>query len=125
MPIRVVDSSHKHEKEKLDHMVSLVERMLKLHERLAKATRPDDKNRLQRQIAATDHEIDKLVYDLPKDAYRIKTFPNGWPSLSWPSTTRFSRALPIRSALTPNGSAFATSAWPDICIPIGPVVSAM
>jgi hypothetical protein len=45
-------------------MVSLVERMLDLHKRLAQAKSPDDKTRLQRQIDATDREIDRLVYDL-------------------------------------------------------------
>lgn len=45
-------------------MVTLVERMLDLHKRLAQAKSPDDNTRLQRQIDATDHEIDRLVYDL-------------------------------------------------------------
>jgi len=45
-------------------MVSLVERMLDMHKRLAKAKAPDDKTKLQRQIDATDQEIDHLVYDL-------------------------------------------------------------
>jgi hypothetical protein len=38
--------------------------MLDLHKRLAQATHPDDKTRLQRQIDATDREIDQLVHDL-------------------------------------------------------------
>ena len=38
--------------------------MLDLHKRLAQAKSPDDKTRFQRQIDATDHEIDRLVYDL-------------------------------------------------------------
>jgi hypothetical protein len=37
---------------------------LDLHKRLAQAKSPDDKTRLQRQIDATDREIDRLVYDL-------------------------------------------------------------
>ena len=45
-------------------MVSLVESMLKLHKDLAAAKTPDAKTRLQRQIAATDNEIDQLVYEL-------------------------------------------------------------
>ncbi len=47
-----------------DRMVALVERMLDLHKRLAAAKTPTDKTLLQRQIAATDAEIDRLVYDL-------------------------------------------------------------
>ena len=45
-------------------MVKLVERMLELNAKLAKAKVPDTKKRLERQIAATDTEIDKLVYKL-------------------------------------------------------------
>jgi len=45
-------------------MVKLVERMLDLHKKLADAKVPDDKTRIQRQIDATDKQIDKLVYDL-------------------------------------------------------------
>jgi hypothetical protein len=41
-----------------------VERMLDLHERLAAATTPADKAFYQRQIDATDREIDALVYEL-------------------------------------------------------------
>jgi len=42
----------------------LVEQMLTLHKQLATAKTPDDKIRLQRQIDATDHQIDNLVYEL-------------------------------------------------------------
>ena len=45
-------------------MVKLVEQMLMLHKQLAEAKTPDDKTRLQRQIDATDHQIDYLVYEL-------------------------------------------------------------
>jgi hypothetical protein len=45
-------------------MVTLVERMLDLHKRLAAVKNPNDKTRLQHQIDATDREIDRLVYDL-------------------------------------------------------------
>jgi hypothetical protein len=38
--------------------------MLDLHKRLAEATSSDDRTRLQRQIDATDREVDNLVYDL-------------------------------------------------------------
>ena len=64
LPIHPIDFSDKSDKAKHDKMVALVERMMDLHERLAKAKAPDDKTKLQRQIDATDHEIDRLVYDL-------------------------------------------------------------
>ncbi len=45
-------------------MVVLVEQMLSLHKQLAAAKTPDDKTRIQRQIDATDQQIDHLVYEL-------------------------------------------------------------
>ena len=45
-------------------MVALVERMLELHRRLAAADTPTAATLLQRQIAATDRQIDRLVYEL-------------------------------------------------------------
>ncbi len=45
-------------------MVALVERMLDLHKQLSAATLPYDRERLRRQIEATDREIDDLVYEL-------------------------------------------------------------
>jgi len=47
-----------------DKMVALVERMLALHRKLAAATVPPDKELYQRQIEATDRQIDALVYEL-------------------------------------------------------------
>ncbi|HQB08000.1 MAG TPA: hypothetical protein PK712_09070, partial [Rectinema sp.] len=47
-----------------DKMVSLVERMLDLHKRLAETKTNHEKTLLQRQIEATDKQIDALVYDL-------------------------------------------------------------
>jgi len=41
-----------------------VERMLALHKELAAARTPHDKTLLQRQIEATDRQIDALVYEL-------------------------------------------------------------
>jgi hypothetical protein len=64
LPIRPINFSDKSDKANHDKMVSLVERMLELHMRLAAAKAPDDKTKLQRQIEATDREIDQLVYDL-------------------------------------------------------------
>ena len=45
-------------------MVALVEHMLALHKKLAAATIPADKQLYQRQIEATDRQIDALVYEL-------------------------------------------------------------
>ena len=45
-------------------MVELVETMLKLHGDLPKAKTPHEQESLQRQIAATDNQIDELVYQL-------------------------------------------------------------
>ena len=64
LPVRAINFSDPTDKAKHDKMVSLVEQMLDLHKRLAQVKSPDDKTRLQRQIDATDHEIDRLVYDL-------------------------------------------------------------
>ena len=64
VPIRVIDFNSKADKERHGRIVSLVEGMLELHQRLADAKTPADKDRLQRQIDATDQEIDRLVYGL-------------------------------------------------------------
>lgn len=45
-------------------MVGLVEQMLELHKRLKDTKTPNEKTRLQRQIDATDRQIDQLVYEL-------------------------------------------------------------
>jgi hypothetical protein len=45
-------------------MVSLVVRMLDLHKKLASEGAPHVRTVLQRQIEATDREIDRLVYEL-------------------------------------------------------------
>jgi hypothetical protein len=45
-------------------MVKLVETMLALHRQLAGVRTPQERVALERQIAATDGQIDRLVYDL-------------------------------------------------------------
>jgi type II restriction/modification system DNA methylase subunit YeeA len=47
-----------------DRMVSLVEKMLDLHKQLAAAKSTPEKTTIQRQIDATDKQIDELVYEL-------------------------------------------------------------
>jgi hypothetical protein len=63
-PIRELDTSNSSDKVKYDQLVNLVEQMLKLHVQLNKARTPNDKTTLQRQIEATDRQIDQLVYEL-------------------------------------------------------------
>jgi hypothetical protein len=64
LPIRIIDFSNPAEKDRHDRMVSLVELMLELHNQLAVAKTDYAKTNLQRQIDATDAQIDKLVYEL-------------------------------------------------------------
>ena len=45
-------------------MVELVEVMVELHKKLAAARTAHDKTVIKRQIAATDQQIDRLVYEL-------------------------------------------------------------
>jgi len=45
-------------------MVAMVETMLKLHKDLPKAKTPHEQESLKRTIAATDKQIDQLVYEL-------------------------------------------------------------
>ena len=45
-------------------MLAPVQQMLDLHKKLAAARTPTDKTAIQRQIGATDRQIDQLVYEL-------------------------------------------------------------
>jgi hypothetical protein len=63
-PIRTIDFMDHTDKLRHEGMVKLVEQMLELHERLAQTTTETEKAMLQRQIDATDQEIDNLVYEL-------------------------------------------------------------
>ena len=64
VPIRTINFSDKSDKTAHDRMVKLVEQMLELHPKLAGARTPQEKTALERQIAATDTQIDALVYEL-------------------------------------------------------------
>jgi len=64
LPVRQIDFSNRVDRANHDRMVSLVDQMLKLHERLAAAKPGHDRDAIQRQIDATDAQIDRLVYDL-------------------------------------------------------------
>ena len=64
LPIRKIDMSNPADKDRHDRMVSLVQRMLELHRQLAVAKTAHEQTALQRQIDATDAQIDQLVYQL-------------------------------------------------------------
>jgi predicted type IV restriction endonuclease len=62
IPIRPLDINNPHDQSKHDRIIKLVDRMLSLHQRLAKAK--SGREQIQRQIVATDKQIDDLVYEL-------------------------------------------------------------
>ena len=64
LPICQAGPDKSADKDRHDRMVSLVERMLELHKQLAAAKTEYAKTNLQRQIDATDAQIDQLVYEL-------------------------------------------------------------
>jgi hypothetical protein len=64
LPIRPIDFSDPSDVARHDKMVALVERMLELHRQLPEAKTAGDRELIERQIKATDDEIDALVYEL-------------------------------------------------------------
>jgi hypothetical protein len=64
LPIRDIDFANAGEKAGHDQVVRLVNEMIALHQRRSIARTPQEKTALERQIAATDTQIDQLVYDL-------------------------------------------------------------
>ena len=62
--VRTIDFSDPADVARHDSLVSLVDRMLVLHKQLQEARTPHDEIALQRQIEATDRQIDALVYEL-------------------------------------------------------------
>ena len=64
LPIVILNISNPADKARHDRMVALVDQMLELHKQLAWAKTDHDKTVIQRQIDATDHQIDQLVYEL-------------------------------------------------------------
>jgi len=64
LPILALDIEEESEKERHKYMVSLVEQMLTLRERLTIANTPNEVAAIQRQIDTTDRQIDQLVYQL-------------------------------------------------------------
>ena len=65
LPIRTINFSDPADKTRHDRMVALVERMLELNKKKHSGKlAPSELDRLEREIAATDQEIDNLVYEL-------------------------------------------------------------
>jgi len=64
LPVRTVDISDPEEVAWHDQVVGLVKRMLALHEKLTVARIGQEKSIIQRQIEATDQQINRLVYEL-------------------------------------------------------------
>lgn len=63
LPIRTINFSDPADRRRHDRMVELVDRMLDLHKRLPAAV-GRDRELLEREVAATDAQIDELVYEL-------------------------------------------------------------
>jgi hypothetical protein len=64
LPIRTVNFDNTNDLAMHDRMVALVEHMLQLQKELTVLKTPDAEQRIQRQLDATDKQIDKLVYKL-------------------------------------------------------------
>jgi len=64
VPIRVTDLSTPADRSAHDRIVILVEQMLALHRQRTAVRTPFEKSALERQIAVTDEQIDRLVYGL-------------------------------------------------------------
>jgi hypothetical protein len=64
LPYKTTNFSDPTDKARHDKMVKLVEQMLDLNRKLAAAKLAHERTALERQIAATDKQIDALVYEL-------------------------------------------------------------
>jgi adenine-specific DNA methylase len=64
LPIRMVNFADPAEKARHDRLVQMVEHMISRHKQLAIAKMPQEQTMLQRQLDATDRQIDRLVYEL-------------------------------------------------------------
>jgi len=64
MPIRKIDFESKKDKYRYNQMLTYVDTMLELNNKLPKIKTEHEKTVIQRQIKATDRKIDKLVYEL-------------------------------------------------------------
>lgn len=64
LPIRPIDFTNPADVALHDRMVTLVDTMLDLHRRKATEGNPATRRQIEAQIAATDSQIDRLVYEL-------------------------------------------------------------
>ncbi|MEA5487878.1 MULTISPECIES: Eco57I restriction-modification methylase domain-containing protein [Pseudanabaena] len=64
LPIRLIDFEVKNDRENHDRMVSLVEQITSLHNKLKLVNSPNEKNMIEKQIEVIDCQIDRLVYQL-------------------------------------------------------------
>jgi len=64
LPVIPNNFSDPADKARHDRMVQLVEQMLALYKQLAEARTGHDTTMIQRQIDATDRQLDRLVYEL-------------------------------------------------------------
>lgn len=65
VPIRVIDDGNATDKALHENLVTQVERMLEIQtSKRAGKLAPSELERIERQIAATDAQIDDLVYEL-------------------------------------------------------------
>jgi hypothetical protein len=64
LPVRTINFSYPSDKVLHDRMVQMVEQMLSLNKQLVAVKTDHEKTALQRQIDATDRQIDLLVYEL-------------------------------------------------------------
>ena len=64
LPIRTIDFNDPTDKARHNRMVTMVEQMLQLHKRRQSAETDHECEMVQRQIDATDRQIDALVYEL-------------------------------------------------------------
>jgi hypothetical protein len=64
IPLAMMNLDMPRDRLRHDRMVAMVNQMLQFHEDLASARTAHEKTLLERQIAATDRQIDTLVYEL-------------------------------------------------------------
>ncbi|MCX6923847.1 MAG: Eco57I restriction-modification methylase domain-containing protein, partial [Verrucomicrobia bacterium] len=64
VPIRPINPDNAPDNSRRDQIAQLAEQMLTLHQRLSTAKTPQEKTALERQITATDTQLDKIVYAL-------------------------------------------------------------
>jgi hypothetical protein len=64
LPIRLIDFSNSQERNLHNQIVSLVNQILSLYQRLNEAQTPPSKRMIEQQIKATDRQINQLVYEL-------------------------------------------------------------